>query len=330
MAGIKVAFIGGTGIISSACAPRAIAQGMDLTLINRGDTSFRPIPDGATVIHADIRDAGSMRAALGSREFDVVVDFIAFTPEHVQADIDMFTGRTGQYVFISSASAYHKPPRSLPIRESTPLHNPFWQYSRDKIACEELLMSAYRDSGFPVTIVRPSHTYDRTSVPILGHWTQIERMRRGQEVVVQGDGASLWTLTHHIDFAAAFVALLGNTRALGEAYTITSDDVLTWDQVYRILAAAAGVAEPRLVHVASDTIAEVEPDWGPGLLGDKSHSMIFDNTKIKAAAPDWVATIPFEQGAREMVAWHDEDPARREIDARADKVIDTLIARARG
>jgi nucleoside-diphosphate-sugar epimerase len=328
MAGITAAFIGGTGIISSACAPRAIAAGIDVTLVNRGSTSIRPIAAGATVTHADVRDPSSMRAALGGRDFDVVVDFIAYTPEQVQADIDLFSGHIGQYVFISSASAYQKPPRSLPVRESTPLHNPFWQYSRDKIACEELLADAYRNSGFPATIVRPSHTYDRTSPPILGGWTQVERMRQGQPVVVQGDGTSLWTLTHHVDFAAAFVGLLANSRALGEAYTITSDDVLTWNQVYRMLAAAAGIAEPQLVHVASETIAGVEPAWGPGLLGDKSHSVIFDNTKIKAAVPGWVATIPFEQGAREMIAWQDADPARRQIDPQIDKVIDALIARA--
>lgn len=328
MSALKVVFIGGSGIISSACAPRALAAGIDLTLVNRGATTIRPIPDGATVLRADVRDPESIRAALGDREFDVVVDFIAFTPQHVQTDIDVFAGRTGQYVFISSASAYHKPPRSLPIRESTPLHNPYWQYSRDKIACEELLLDAYRTSGFPVTIVRPSHTYDRTSLPILGGWTQIERMRRGQPAVVAGDGTSLWTLTHHVDFANAFVSLLGSSRAIGEAYTITSDDVLTWNQIYGLLAAAAGVADPRLVHVASDTIADVAPEWGPGLLGDKSHSVIFDNTKIKAAAPGWVATIPFEQGAREMVAWHDADPARRVVDTHADAMLDKITKSA--
>jgi nucleoside-diphosphate-sugar epimerase len=326
MAALKVAFIGGTGIISSACAPAAIAAGHDVTLVNRGRSSTRPVPDGAEVVHADIRDPASMDAALGGRDFDVVVDFVAFTPEQVAADIERFAGRIGQYVFISSASAYHKPPRSLPVRESTPLHNPFWQYSRDKIACEELLLDAYRDRGFPVTVVRPSHTYDAASSPIHGGWTMIDRMRRGLPVVVHGDGTSLWTLTHHTDFAGAFTGLLGNTRALGEAYTITSDDVLTWDQIYRLLAAAAGVDDPQLVHVASDTIAAADPDWGPSLIGDKAHSMVFDNSKIKALVPGWVATIPFEQGAREIVDWHLADPARQRIDAATVATIEKLLA----
>jgi nucleoside-diphosphate-sugar epimerase len=229
-------------------------------------------------------------------------------------------------VFISSASAYQKPPRRLPVTESTPLHNPYWQYSRDKIACEDLLMVAYRDREFPVTIVRPSHTYDRTSMPIDGGWTQTDRMRRGLPVLVHGDGTSLWTLTHHADVAKGLVGLLGNTRAIGEAYTITGDDVLTWNQIFTIIGHAAGV-EPDLVHVPSDLIASVDPNWGAGLLGDKAHSMTFDNTKIKALVPDYVATIPFEQGAREMIAWRDEDPDRRVVNEQLNATIDDLIAR---
>jgi len=227
-------------------------------------------------------------------------------------------------VFISSASAYQKPPRRVPVTESTPLHNPFWQYSRDKIACEEALIRAYRERDFPVTIVRPSHTYDRTSLPIYGGWTQIDRMRRGLPVVVHGDGTSLWTLTHHVDFAKAFVGLLGHTRALGEAYTITSDDVLTWNQIYQLLGDAAG-AEPHLVHVTSNAIAALDAERGASLVGDKAHSMIFDNTKIKSLVPDYVATIPFEQGAREMVAWHDEDPARQVVDEDVNATIERLL-----
>jgi nucleoside-diphosphate-sugar epimerase len=327
MTALRILFIGGTGIISSACAPRALAAGHELTVLNRGTTSIRPAPAGAEVLHADIRDGASVRAAVGDREFDVVVNFVAYTPEHVQSDVDLFRGRTGQYVFISSASAYQKPPRRVPVTESTPLHNPFWQYSRDKIACEELLLRAYRDHDFPMTIVRPSHTYDPASPPIEGGWTQVDRMRRGLAVVVHGDGTSLWTLTHHVDFAKGFVGLLGNTRAIGEAYTITGDDVLTWNQIFTLLAAAAGV-QPRLVHVASDLIAEVDPDWGLGLLGDKAHSMVFDNTKIKTAVPDYVASIPFEQGAREIVAWHDADPARQLIDDRINATVERLLARA--
>ena len=326
MTALRILFIGGTGIISSGCAPRVLAAGHDLTVLNRGSTSIRPTPQAVEVLRADIRDSASVRAAIGTREFDVVVNFVAYTADHVQSDVDLFAGRTGQYVFISSASAYQKPPRRVPVTESTPLHNPFWQYSRDKIACEQTLLRAYHDTDFPVTIVRPSHTYDRTSAPIHGGWTQIDRMRRGLAVIVHGDGTSLWTLTHHVDFAKGFVGLLANTRAIGESYTITSDDVLTWDQIFTLLGMAAGV-QPRIVHVTSDLIASVDPDWGAGLLGDKAHSMIFDNTKIKTAVPDFVATIPFDQGAREIIAWHDEDAARQKVDDRVNATIDRLLSR---
>jgi nucleoside-diphosphate-sugar epimerase len=328
MTPLRILFIGGTGILSSACGERVIAAGHDLTLLNRGQGTRRPVPTGARVVRADIRDAASARAAVGAGEYDVVVDFVAFTPDHVLSDVELFTGRVGQYVFISSASAYQKPPRRVPVTESTPLHNPFWPYSQNKIACEEALLRAYRDSGFPVTIVRPSHTYDRASLPLHGGWTEIDRMRRGLEVVVHGDGTSLWTLTHHADFAKGFVGLLGHTRTIGEAYTITGDDVLTWNQIYTLLATAAG-AEPRLVHLTSDRIAAVDPEWGVSLIGDKSHSMVFDNTKLRGIVPDYVATIPFEQGAREIIAWHDEDAARRVVDERFNATTERLLDIAR-
>jgi nucleoside-diphosphate-sugar epimerase len=328
MTALRILFIGGTGTLSSACGERALAAGHELTLLNRGRAATRPAPAGAELLCADIRDAVSVREAVGAREFDVVADFVAFTPEHVLSDVDMFAGRVGQYIFISSASAYQKPPRRVPVTESTPLHNPFWPYSQDKIACEEALIQAYRDRGFPVTIVRPSHTYDRASIPLHGGWTQIDRMRRGLEVIVPGDGTSLWTLTHHVDFAKGFVGLLGHTRTIGEAYTITGDDVLTWNQIYTILAAAAG-AEPRLVHLASERIAAVDPEWGAGLVGDKAHSMLFDTSKLRTIVPDYVATIPFEQGAREIVAWHNADPARRAVDDRLNATIEKLLDLAR-
>ena len=210
----------------------------------------------------------------------------------------------------------------------SPLANPYWEYSRNKIACEDLLVGAYRDEGFPITIVRPSHTYDRTSVPFHGGWTIVDRMRRGQEVVVQGDGTSLWTLTHHADFAKGFVPLLGNSRAIGEAVHITSDEFFTWDQIVRTLASAASV-EHRIVHVPSDVIAAEDPSWGVALLGDSAHSMIFDNTKIKGLAPGFVATIPFERGAAEVIEWHDAAPARRTVDAELDAVMDRLADRFR-
>jgi nucleoside-diphosphate-sugar epimerase len=255
-----------------------------------------------------------------------VVDWVAYTPDQVEADIELFRGRTGQYVFISSASAYQKPVARLPITESTPLHNPYWAYSRNKIACEERLVRAYREEGFPITIVRPSHTYDRTRLPFQNRYTVIDRMRKGQPVVVHGDGTSLWVLTHHRDFAKGFVGLLGNPHAIGDAFHITSDEVLTWDQIFTILARAAGVAGSRLVHVPSELIAAFDPDWGAGLLGDKAHSVIFDNSKVKHLVPDFAATIPFSQGAEEVIAWIDADPARRVVDPEANVLLDRIIA----
>jgi nucleoside-diphosphate-sugar epimerase len=326
MSALKVLFIGGSGQISSACSQRAVDLGLDLYVLNRGRTSSRPLPAAARRLEGDIHDPAAARDAIGEHEFDAVVDFVAFTPEHVQADIDLFAGRTGQFVFISSASAYQTPVGRLPIVESTPLRNPIWPYSQAKIACEELLVRAYRDDGFPATIVRPSHTYDRMNLPFDGGWTVVDRMRRGKEVVVHGDGTSLWTLTHHADFAKAFVGLLGHPQAIGDSFHITSDEVLTWNQIYDLVGAAAG-AQPRLVHVTSDAIFAADEHWGRSLLGDKAHSVIFDNAKVRALVPDYVATIPFAQGAREIVAWHDEDPARRQVDARADELIDQLVER---
>lgn len=321
---MKILFIGGTGTISSACSRLAVARGMDLHLFNRGQTT-RPVPQGAHVLHGDIRDTASVERLLGGKTFDVVVNWVNFTPADVEADIEFFRGRVGQYVFISSASAYQKPVASLPITESTPLCNPFWAYSRAKIACEERLVRAYREEGFPITIVRPSHTYDRTRLPVYGRYTVIERMREGKKVIVHGDGTSLWVLTHHEDFARGFVSLLGHQRAIGDAFHITSDEVLSWNQIYTILAHAAGV-EPRLVHVPSESIAAFDPEWGASLLGDKAHSVIFDNSKIRRLVPDFVATIPFSQGAREILAWFDADPARRVVDDEVDRLMDRIIA----
>ncbi|WP_369056204.1 SDR family oxidoreductase [Kineococcus terrestris] len=327
MSALRTLFIGGSGIISSACVAEAVERGHEVTVLNRG-SGRRDLPEAVERVVADVRDPASVREALGDREFDAVADFVAFTPEHVRTDLELFEGRTGQYVFISSASAYQTPPARLPITESTPLRNPFWQYSRDKAACEDLLVHAYRDRGFPATVVRPSHTYDRTLVPLDGGWSAVERMRRGQEVVVHGDGSSLWTLTHHTDFARAFVPLLGHPRTLGEAFHITSDDVLTWDQVAHALAAAAGV-EARIVHVPSEQIAAADPERGASLLGDKTHSAVFDNSKVRSVVPGWTATVPFERGAREIVDWYDADPARRVVDEDWNSLVDDLVARFR-
>lgn len=321
---MDVLFIGGTGTISSACSQRAIDCGMDLFLLNRGQ-SFRSVPDGAQIIKADIRDKSAALKALGDRTFDVVVDWIAFHPDHIETDLQLFHERTKQYIFISSASAYQTPLVRLPITESTPLQNPFWEYSRNKIACEERLVRAYREEGFPITIVRPSHTYDRTSLPFDGGYTVLDRMLNSKEVIVHGDGSSLWTLTHHRDFAKGFVGLLGNSHAIGESFHITSDELLSWNQIYEIVATTAGV-EACIVHVPSDVIAKYDPEWGASLLGDKTHSVIFDNTKIKRIVPDYVASIPFATGAREIITWYLADPARRIINAEVNDVMDSILA----
>ena len=303
----------------------ALARDVEVFVLNRGESADRPVPAGVRELRADARDAGSVRAAVDGLDFDSVVDFVAFAPEHVQADIDLFAGRTGQYVFISSASVYQKPPSRLPITESTPLRNPYWQYSRDKIACEDLLVAPYRESGFPATIVRPSHTYDATKTVLHGDWTSLARMRAGRPVIVHGDGTSLWTVTHNTDFARGFVPLLGHSRTVGEAFTITSDDVLTWDQIARALGAAFGL-EPSIVHVPSDLIAAADPEWGDGLLGDKAYSVTFDNSKLRSVVPGWHAVVPFEQGAREIADWYLARPDWQVVDQREDALMDKLAA----
>jgi nucleoside-diphosphate-sugar epimerase len=322
---MKVLFIGGTGKISSACTPLAAARGFEMYLLNRGQTD-RPVPPGVTVLNGDIRDRASATAALAGHTFDVVVDWIAFTPEQVETDLALFKGRVGQYIFISSASAYQTPPASLPATESTPLDNPYWLYSRNKIACEELLLREYRDNKFPMTIVRPSHTYDKTLFPFNGGYTTIHRMRQGKPVVIHGDGTSLWTMTHHTDFAKGFVGLLGNSRAIGDAFHITSDEWLNWNQIYEIFARAAGVANPTYVHIPSDLINAYDPILGAGLLGDKANSMIFDNSKIKRLVPDFICTTPLSRGAEEVMVWYDADPARQVVDQAMDELYDRILA----
>ncbi len=320
---MKILFIGGTGVISSACSELALNRGMQLYLLTRGQ-SFRPIPTGAKVLRADIRDREQVLSTLGELSFDCVVNWVAFTPEHIQNDFELFNGRTRQYIFISSASAYQTPPSFLPVTESTPLHNPFWEYSRLKAECEAALTQVYRGQGFPAVIVRPSHTYDQTLLPFRDRYTTVARMRAGKQVVVHGDGTSLWTLTHHRDFAVGLVGLLGNPHAIGEAFHITSDEWLTWNQIYQFVARAAG-AEARLVHAPSELIAAYHPDLGAGLMGDKMHSMVFDNSKIRRLVPEFQPSIPFWQGAREIIAWYDADPARQVIDPDFDTLHDRII-----
>jgi nucleoside-diphosphate-sugar epimerase len=320
---MKILFIGGTGIISSACSRLALDRGVDLFLLGRGK-SPRAADPRARYLVADGHDGPSIARAIDSHSFDAVVQWIAFTPDEIARDVALFAGKTQQYVFISSASAYQTPPRRLLVTESTPLSNPFWKYSRDKIACEDALIRAYRERGFPMTIVRPSHTYDKTLLPPHGGWAVVDRMRREAPVIVHGDGTSLWTLTHHADFARGLVGLLGLEAALGEAFHITSDETTTWDRIHHVLARAAG-ASARIVHVPSELIARYDAEWGASLLGDKAHSMVFDNTKIKRYVPDFAATIPFERGAQEIVDWYDAAPERRAVDPAYDATVERIL-----
>jgi nucleoside-diphosphate-sugar epimerase len=325
---MKVLFIGGTGIISMACTRLALERGIDLTLLNRGRRSV-PLPTGAKTLTADIDDAVAVSQALAGASFDAVVDWIAFEPAHVERDIALFRGRTRQYIFISSASAYQKPATSYLITESTPLANPYWDYAQRKIACEDRLMRAYREEGFPITIVRPSLTYGDSQIALaVNSWaksyTVVDRMRQGKKVIVPGDGSSLWVITHNTDFAKGLVGLLAREQAIGHAFHITSDEVMCWDQWYRLTAEASG-AEPHLVHIPSDFIAACVPEARGGLLGDKAVSVVFDNTKIKRFVPGYCATVPFTQGIRRTIAWFDADPARRQIDDRANTLWDKLL-----
>jgi nucleoside-diphosphate-sugar epimerase len=320
---MKVLFIGGTGVISSACSELAVQLGIDLTLLNRGRTS-QSVPEGVNLLHGDINDPATA-TLLADHTWDAVVDWIAFAPEQVQRDIDIFRGRTGQYIFISSASVYQTPPSNLPVTESTLLDNPYWDYSQAKIACEELLVQAYRDEKFPMTIVRPSHTYNSSKIPLFGGYTTLHRMQQGKKVLVYGDGTSLWTLTHHKDFAKGFAPLLGNARAVGEVFHITSDEWLNWNQIYEIVGQAMGL-KPRMVHVPSELVAAFDAEIGAGLLGDKANSMIFDNNKIKQVVPDFTCSIPFTWGAREIVAWYQADPARQVVDDYINTLIEAVIA----
>lgn len=324
----SILYLGGTGTISAACVRRSIERGHDVTVVNRGN-GRRGLPDEVTVVSADIRDAEALTAALDGREFDAVADFLSFSPADVARGLSVFEGRTAQYIFISSASAYQKPPAALPITERTPLENPFWQYSRDKISCEELLLAASADRDLPVTIVRPSHTYDAQSIPTMGGWTDIARMREGRPVVVHGDGTSLWTITHSDDFAVAFTGLVGRPEAIGEDYTITGSHAPTWNQIYGWLADAAGVEAPELVHVASETIGAIAPDLLPTLAGDKAHTIVFDTAKVQALVPEFETTITFDEGARRILAHYDAHPEDQVVDAERDAQFDRMVAHAR-
>ncbi|MDR0919616.1 MAG: SDR family oxidoreductase [Oscillospiraceae bacterium] len=327
---MKFLFIGGTGTISTAVSKRVLEQGNELYLINRGN---REIPKGAISLKGDINDETSILKLIDGMSFDSVVDFIAFTPSQVERDYRLFNGKTKQFVFISSASAYQKPLSHYLITESTPLANPYWDYSRNKIACEEYLIKMYRENGFPITIVRPSHTYDERSIPLgvhgsKGSWQVAKRMIEGKPVIIHGDGTTTWVMTHNSDFAKGFCPLLGNIKAIGESFHITSDEVLTWNQIYTCIANALNVPL-KAVHCSSEFLAKhSEENFTGSLIGDKANSVVFDNSKIKRLAPDFVATKRFEIGIKETIDYvlsHPEyqtpDP---EFDLWCDKIINYL------
>lgn len=322
---MKVLFIGGTGNISTSVSRLAVQCGVDLFLLNRGKriSSIQ----GAKSIVCDISKPDECATALKGHQWDAVVDWIAFDEQDIRRDYELFKGTTKQFIFISSASAYQRPAASPYVTESTPLANPFWQYSRNKIACEMKLNAYYRDEGFPVTIVRPSLTYD-TVIPVpIGGWTEytvIDRMKKGKKIIVHGDGSSLWTITHAEDFAKGFVGLLGHQQAIGHAFHITSDEILTWDQIHQAVAEAAG-CKAEIVHIPSDFIGTFDEQLLGSLVGDKATSVIFDNSKIKRFVPGFVATISFKQGIRRTLEWFEADPARRMLKPETDNLIEKII-----
>jgi nucleoside-diphosphate-sugar epimerase len=325
---MKALFIGGTGTISTAITALAPKCGFELYLLNRGNRT-QLVPDGVKLINADIYNEEDVKEKLKDISFDVVAEFIAFDVEALKRDFRLFSGKTKQFIFISSASAYQKPLSSPFITESTSLSNPFWEYSRKKIACEEYLMKEYRENGFPITIVRPSHTYGDFDVPVAVHgkngsFSVIDRIRKGKKVIIHGDGSSLWTLTHNTDFAKAFVRLMGNAHAIGEALQITSDESLTWNQIYEIIGDALGV-KPKLVHIPSETLAKAHFDFVGGLLGDKAHTVIFDNTKIKRLVPEYKATVRFDQGVRRTLSYIEQHPEYQIADPEFDTWVDQMI-----
>jgi nucleoside-diphosphate-sugar epimerase len=327
---MKVLFIGGTGLISSACSEQAVERGIELVILNRGRSSKHPVPVGAQLLVGDVHgDPVALASLLQDLHFDAVVDWVAFTPADIERDIQLLSGKTRQFIFISSASAYQKPLGHYLITEDTPLVNPYWEYSRDKIACEERLMREYREKGFPVTIVRPSLTYGLSQIPLcVGSWqhpyTVIDRMKKGKKIIVPGDGTSLWTLTWNGDFAKGLLGLLGCEQTIGHAFHITSDEVLTWNQIYREAGHAVGV-EPNLIHIPSDLIAAYQPDMLGSLIGDKANSAVFDNRKIRRFVPDFAATVRWSEGVRRAIAWHEADPSRCTIDEEANRMWNMMI-----
>ena len=325
---MRVLFIGGSGIISTACTQLAAQRGIEVTLVNRGQHKTQ-LPPGVKSLVVDVHDVPAAKKALGDVFYDVVVDWVAYTPEDIERDLELFRGRTRQFIFISSASAYQKPVGHYLITESTPLANPHWDYSRNKIACEERLMRAYREDGFPVTIVRPSLTYGDTQIPLITNswekpYTIVNRMLKKKKLVVPGDGTSLWVITHNTDFAKGLVGLLGHTQAIGHAFHITSEEALTWDQYTLILAEALGV-QAQIVHIPSDFIIACWPEQEGSLIGDKSVSVVFDNSKIRRFVPGYCPTTSFAEGIRRTLAWFQADASRQQIDSVKDAAWDKII-----
>ncbi|WP_214629515.1 SDR family oxidoreductase [Paenibacillus agaridevorans] len=338
---MKALFIGGTGTISSAITKQLAEQGHELYLLNRGNRQST-LPDNVITIQADINDESKVAELISELSFDVVADFIAFEPSQLERDYRLFKDKTKQFIFISSASAYQKPLSDYRITEGTPLANPYWQYSRNKIACEDYLMKQYREQGFPVTIVRPSHTYDERSIPLgvhgrNGSWQVAKRMLENKPVIIHGDGTSLWTMTHNSDFAQGFIGLMDNLHAIGEAVQITSDESLTWNQIYECIASALGV-KLNAVHVSSSFLAACsEMDYTGGLIGDKANSVVFDNSKLKRLVPGFTATTRFDQGIkatiRHILGHPELQREDAEFDAWCDKVaraMDGALAAVKG
>ena len=329
---MRVLFIGGTGLISSACSDLAVQRGMELSILNRGKSENFDIPAGTHILQADIHgESQKLMDVLNSSYFDVVVDWIAYTSEDIERDISLFNGKTRQFVFISSASVYQKPPAHFLITEQTPLDNPYWQYSRDKIACEDRLMQAYAESDFPVTIIRPSLTYGPSQLPLaVNSWnhpyTIINRIRQGKPLIVPGDGTSLWVCTWNADFAIGLIGLFGNTDAVGEAFHITSDEVLSWNEIYTQVFAVLGV-KPNIIHIPSDLLAAWDSHLQGSLIGDKTNSVVFDNSKIKHFVPEFDCSVTWAEGIKRTIAWFDADPRRQVIDRDADQKWDQIIER---
>lgn len=325
----KALLIGGTGTISMAITKLLVEKDWDVYLLNRGNRNDG-LPAAVNLINVDINDEAAVLEKIGDMKFDCVCEFIGFVTSQIERDIRLFEGKTKQYIYISSASAYHKPVKDYVITEATALANPYWQYSRDKIACEDLLMSAYRERQFPVTIVRPSHTYDERSVPLgvhgdKGSYQVIKRMLEGKSVIIHGDGTSLWTMTHNSDFAKAYVGLMANPHAVGEAFQITNDESLTWNQIYQTIADVLGV-ELNAYHVSSEFLAECSDyDFEGGLIGDKANSVVFDNTKLKRAVPGFTPDVRFENGIKMTLDYISEHPEYQVEDPEFDKWCDDVI-----